>query len=144
MKHRLKSAADGEYRWHLTRASVTGKQEGETALWVGTSTDIDEQIKREQTLLASNQRLEALHRIGKTISSQLELTQLVQAITDITTQVSGAEFGAFFYTTISEQGEHLTLYALSGAALEAFAHFPLPRHTAIFGPTFRGEGSFVE
>ena len=32
------------------------------------------------------------------------------------------------------------LYALSGAPWEAFAHFPHPRATGIFAPTFRGEG----
>jgi signal transduction histidine kinase/CheY-like chemotaxis protein len=32
------------------------------------------------------------------------------------------------------------LYTLSGVPLEAFAHFPMPRATDLFGPTFRGEG----
>jgi signal transduction histidine kinase len=32
------------------------------------------------------------------------------------------------------------LYTLSGAPKEAFAHFPKPRATALFGHTFRGEG----
>jgi signal transduction histidine kinase len=33
------------------------------------------------------------------------------------------------------------LNTLSGAAHENFAHFPMPRATPIFGPTFRGEGT---
>jgi PAS domain S-box-containing protein len=139
MKNRFKRA-DGEYRWHLTRALPIRNEQGEITMWVGTATDIHEEITREQQLSQSNQRLEALHQLGKTISSHLELTRLIQAITDVTTQASKAEFGAFFYNTLSDEGETLTLYALSGAAREAFAHFPLPRHTAIFGPTFRGEG----
>src|ERR671926_1422586 len=32
------------------------------------------------------------------------------------------------------------LYTLAGVPLEAFAHFPMPRATELFGPTFRGEG----
>ena len=32
------------------------------------------------------------------------------------------------------------LYTLSGAPREAFAQFPHPRATAIFAPTFHGEG----
>src|SRR3546814_1287054 len=32
------------------------------------------------------------------------------------------------------------LYSLSGVPREAFARFPMPRNTAIFAPTFRGEG----
>ena len=33
------------------------------------------------------------------------------------------------------------LYTLSGAAKEAFAHLPPPRATAVFAPTFHGEGT---
>jgi hypothetical protein len=32
------------------------------------------------------------------------------------------------------------LYTLSGAPLEAFSKFPMPRNTAVFAPTFNGEG----
>ena len=32
------------------------------------------------------------------------------------------------------------LYTLAGVPREAFAHFPMPRATDLFGPTFRGEG----
>ena len=32
------------------------------------------------------------------------------------------------------------LYTLSGAPQEAFAQFPHPRATAVFAPTFHGEG----
>ena len=32
------------------------------------------------------------------------------------------------------------LYTLSGVPREAFAAFPMPRNTGLFGPTFRGEG----
>jgi len=35
------------------------------------------------------------------------------------------------------------LYTLSGVPPEAFAHFPMPRNTEIFAPTFRGEGTVM-
>ena len=41
---------------------------------------------------------------------------------------------------IDDKGESYTLYTLSGAPREAFARFPMPRNTAVFGPTFAGEG----
>ena len=51
-----------------------------------------------------------------------------------------AQFGAFFYNVIDpHSGEAYLLYTLSGAPKEAFASFPKPRATQIFGPTFRGE-----
>jgi signal transduction histidine kinase len=40
----------------------------------------------------------------------------------------------------SAGGGSLTLYALSGVPREHFSKFPLPRNTAIFAPTFAGEG----
>ncbi len=41
---------------------------------------------------------------------------------------------------MNEAKESYRLYALSGAAREQFAQFPMPRNTEVFGPTFRGEG----
>ena len=54
--------------------------------------------------------------------------------------MTGAKFGAFFYNVINEQGEAFLLYTLSGAPREAFEKFGLPRNTAIFNPTFTGQG----
>jgi GAF domain-containing protein len=61
-------------------------------------------------------------------------------VTDAGVELTGAQFGAFFYNLVNEVGEAYTLYALSGASHDAFADFPMPRNTAVFGPTFRGEG----
>jgi len=83
---------------------------------------------------------DTLNRIGTLVAGELDLEKLVQAVTDTATNLSEAEFGAFFYTLISERGETYTLYTLSGAPKEAFAAFPQPRNTPLFGPTFRGEG----
>ena len=41
---------------------------------------------------------------------------------------------------LNEEGESYTLYTLSGVPREAFSKFPMPRNTAVFGPTFPGEG----
>jgi len=54
--------------------------------------------------------------------------------------MTGAKFGAFFYNVLNESGESYLLYALSGAPREAFERFGMPRNTAIFEPTFRGQG----
>ena len=55
------------------------------------------------------------------------------------TQLSGAQFGAFFYNVVNTEGESFKLYTLSGVARTAFEKFGLPRNTAVFNPTFRGE-----
>ena len=85
-------------------------------------------------------QLEALHRIGKALHSELDLEKIVQRVTDEATAICGAEFGAFFYNVIDPVGESYTLYTLAGVPRERFSKFPMPRNTDVFGPTFRGEG----
>jgi len=82
---------------------------------------------------------ETLNRIGRTLASELDLERLLQAVTDAATEVSGAQFGAFFYNRTNEAGESYMLYTLSGVPRDAFAKFPMPRNTAVFAPTFSGE-----
>ena len=82
---------------------------------------------------------ETLNRIGRTLASELDFERLLQAVTDAATEVSGAQFGAFFHNVKNEAGESYMLYTLSGVPREAFAKFPMPRNTAVFAPTFSGE-----
>src|SRR6185436_4685371 len=64
-----------------------------------------------------------------------------QKVTDIATELTHAEFGAFFYNATDPQsGDAYMVSTLSGAPREAFANFPNPRATAVFAPTFHGEG----
>lgn len=86
------------------------------------------------------QFVEALYRIGILLAAELDLQRLVQVLTDEATALTGAQFGSFFYNVTNAQGESYLLYTLSGIPREAFAPFPMPRNTAVFGPTFRGEG----
>ncbi len=84
--------------------------------------------------------LETLNHIGKSLSAELTLERVVQLVTDAATRLSGAQFGAFFYNAQNKDGEFYQLYTLAGASREDFARFPMPRNTAIFAPTFAGEG----
>jgi GAF domain-containing protein len=116
--------------------------------------EITERKTLESRVLAANETLEArlaelrdeahilevLNRTGVAVAAELDLERLVQAVTDAGVELSGAQFGAFFYNVYKEDGEAYTLYTLSGAPREAFAKFPMPRNTQIFEPTFRGEG----
>jgi PAS domain S-box-containing protein len=99
-------------------------------------------IRREadKALREEARTLEVLNRIGSTITAELDLERVVQTITDEATALTGAGFGSFFYNVTDELGERYTLYTLSGAPKEAFSKFPLPRNTAVFSPTFKGEG----
>lgn len=84
--------------------------------------------------------VETLNRVGANVAAELNPDRVVQTVTDAATELTMAQFGAFFYNVIDPQsGEAFLLYTLSGASKEAFAAFPKPRATQIFGPTFRGE-----
>ena len=93
----------------------------------------------EAELRARARELEILHAASARLAAELDHDRLVQAITDAGCELSGAEFGAFFDNVVDEEGERYRLFALSGAPREAFAGFAMPRNTAIFGATFRGE-----
>lgn len=131
--------ADGQFRWFLTRVNPLRDEGGKVVRWFGTNTDIDELKRTREALDEESRLLEILNQTGSSIASELDLEKLVQAVTDASTKLTGAAFGAFFYYNTDENGEELVLYNLSGAPREAFSSFPNPRSTALFGPTFRGE-----
>ena len=85
-------------------------------------------------------RADALNRIAAAIGAGGDLDQVVQTVVDGGVELTGAAFGAFFYTAFDDNGDTLTLYSLSGAPRSAFDHFPMVRRTAVFAPTFDGEG----
>lgn len=92
----------------------------------------------ERELRVQGEIAEVLYRAGTAVAQVRNLESIVQTVTDLTTEMTGAQFGAFFYNAIDERGEAYTLYTQSGAPREAFERFPLPRNTEIFAPTFHG------
>jgi hypothetical protein len=102
---------------------------------------LNETLEARVTELRQEARyLEILNNTGVAVAAERDLTKLVQTVTDAGVQLSHAEFGAFFYNVMRNDGEAYTLYTLSGVPREAFVKFPMPRNTAIFEPTFRGRG----
>ena len=84
---------------------------------------------------------EKLGEVGAVVASTLDREAILQKVTDIATELTRAEFGAFFYNvTNPESGDAYMPHTLSGAPREAFAQLPRPRATAVFAPTFHGEG----
>lgn len=109
--------------------------------------DISAEKAQEVALRESTQRLaderhalEVLNRTGTRIAAELELDSLVQAVVDAGVELTGAQFGAFFYNVLDDAGGKYMLFALSGAERSAFEKFGMPRATAVFAPTFLGEG----
>jgi hypothetical protein len=68
-----------------------------------------EEMVREQAANA-----ETLLRVSGLLAQELDVHKLVQTVTDESTRLCGAQFGAFFYNVIGAEGEAYTLYTLSG------------------------------
>jgi PAS domain S-box-containing protein len=103
--------------------------------------DITSRKNMETRLQEQTEVVETINRLGQFLSAELDLHKLVQGVTDAATDLTDARFGSFFYNVQNEEGASYMLYTLSGVPAEAFAHFPMPRATDLFGPTFRGEGT---
>ncbi len=125
--------------WSLTTVTLLHGAAGDPERFLGVIEDVTARKHAEEALREETRVLELLNTTGQTVAAKLELNELLQAVTDAATELSGAKFGAFFYTTTDDNGDALLLYTLSGASREAFDGFGKPRATALFGPTFRGE-----
>lgn len=127
---------DGVFRWFLTRVNPLRDEGGNIVRWVGINTDVDDRRRHARTL-------ERLSEIGRTISADLDVQNVLQAVTDAATELSGAQFGAFFYNVVNGAGESYMLYTVSGVPREHFDKFPMPRNTPLFAPTFAGEATVL-
>jgi signal transduction histidine kinase len=89
-------------------------------------------------LAEERQAIDTLHHIGAALSRELDLQRLLQVLTDEATALTGAQYGAYFHAAKDEGQDALQPFTLSGAPLEAFARFGMPRATPLFGHTFQG------
>jgi PAS domain S-box-containing protein len=103
--------------------------------------DISNRKLIEKKLQEQTEVVETINRIGQFLLAELDLHKLVQGVTDAATDLTDAQFGSFFYNVLNEDGASYMLFTLAGVPTEAFAHFPMPRATELFGPTFRGDGT---
>lgn len=99
--------------------------------------DITTHKRTEESLREETRLLELLNRTGASLASELDLQALLQTVTDAATQVTGAQFGAFFYNPADVEDDKYKLFTLSGASREAFKDFSYLR--ALFDTTFKGE-----
>ena len=103
--------------------------------------DISEQARLVALAQEHAAHTQKLGEVGALVASTLDRDAIVQKVTDTATEMTHAEFGAFFYNGRDpKSGDAYMLYTLSGAPREAFASFPNPRATALFAPTFYGDG----
>ncbi|HEU0133389.1 MAG TPA: ATP-binding protein, partial [Allosphingosinicella sp.] len=136
-EHRVRRS-DGAWRQFSVRAIPVLGPDGSVCEWVGVHTDVTEARAAENALREETRILEALNKTGGALAAQLDLESIVQTVTDAGVELTGAQFGAFFYNVLNASGESYMLYTLSGAHPSQF-DFGMPRNTAVFHPTFAGE-----
>src|ERR1700693_2157342 len=75
--HRLRRAADGEYRWHHAHGEPLRDREGRIVQWYGLSIDIDEGKKAEDRLRRSEAYLAEAERLSHTGSAVYNETEIL-------------------------------------------------------------------
>lgn len=130
----------GEHCWVAANGQGVYAPDGSVTGMIGIVQDITERKNVEEALREEYAITEQLNSVAQALVTELDVSKIVQIITDAGTKITRAQFGAFFYNVLDEKGGSYMLYALSGVPRAAFEKFPMPRATALFGPTFRGEG----
>ena len=102
-EHRVRRA-DGEWGLFSIRAEPIIDDGGHVAEWVGVHTDITAERAAGRVLREQSQTLEILNRTGATLAAELDLERLVQSVTDAGVELTGAQFGAFFYNVLTDVG----------------------------------------
>ena len=105
--------------------------------------DITSYITSSQLLKKHVESLQYLNDIWENLSQNLDVQNILQIVTDVTTKFSGAQYGAFFYNTISDNGDAMRLFTLSGAKREDFMKLGMPRNTDVFKKTFSSREVFI-
>ncbi len=109
--------------------------EGRNAGRVWSFRDVTQLMRSEQTLREEARMLELLRETGAAIMSQQDIRDVVQTVTDAATQLSHADAGAFFFSSVEESGARFEVHAFSGAAAQVFERFPLPHAPSLFAGT---------
>jgi PAS domain S-box-containing protein len=137
--HRVLIARDGREIAIEDSAAPIRNTDGSIIGTVMVFHDVVEKRVAAEALREESRALEILNTTGAAIAAQLEYDEVVRTVTDAATQLSGAQFGAFFYTRLDEEGQVFTLNYVSGADPQLFERFGHPRATPIFAPTFEGK-----
>ena len=77
---RFRRSADKDYRWFLVRGVPLRDEDGQVLKWYGIAADIDDRRTTEQALSVQNNRLQLLLKLTNQITSNLELRDVLRAI----------------------------------------------------------------
>ena len=106
-QHRFRRA-DGEYRWHLSRAHAMRDVAGNISMWIGSNTDIHEQKEKEEELRRANDDLQqfaysASHDLQEPIRNVVVYSELISRRYHEQLDADGEQFLGF----LTEGGQRL-------------------------------------
>jgi PAS domain S-box-containing protein len=101
--------------------------------------DIALRTKAEDELREEKRIVELTSKIGMSLRAELDIKKITQLVTDAATELTNAQFGAFFYKVATDNGDKNLLYTLSGISQKTFETFAETGSPEVFAPTFRGE-----
>src|SRR5687768_6682062 len=104
---------DGGRVWTAGEMAPIRDPAGEVAGFIKVLRNRTAQREAEEALAEERRALEVLNRAGSGLAAETDLQRLVQIVTDAGVELTGAEFGAFFYNLLDEAGESYMLYTLS-------------------------------
>ncbi|HET8551851.1 MAG TPA: PAS domain S-box protein [Gammaproteobacteria bacterium] len=107
---------------------------------INTLVDISNRQRSADRLQRQTHRLQILNRVAQLVARDLDIERIAQSVADATTELTGAQFGAFFYNVVNGEGERVKHFAVSGAPRGDFEKFGVPRDSSLFGRTFCGGG----
>jgi len=98
-EHRFR-AADGKYRWHLSRAHAMRDTNENITMWIGSNTDIHEQKEKEDALRRANEDLQqfaysASHDLQEPIRNVAVYSELVARRYESVLDADGQQFLGF-------------------------------------------------
>ena len=125
--------------WSLTTVTVLTDAAGRPDRLLAVIEEITSRKQAEEALREETRILELLNETGRSLASKLDLEAVVQTVTEATTELIGADFGAFLYNTGDDPGGTFEPYALAGASRQAFEAFAQPRASTLLAATLRGE-----
>ena len=129
---------DGSRIWAVGELTPIRTRDGAIVGFTKILRDRTAQRQAEEEVRQDRRTLEVLNRAASALALETDRHRVVQIVTDAGVELTGAQFGAFFYNVVNESGERYLLSAVSGAPLDAFSNFPMPRNTEVFAPTFAG------
>jgi PAS domain S-box-containing protein len=127
---------DGAVRWIRDRGRVVpARGSGAPTIMTGVLLDITDLKEASERAHEESRINAALYRLSASFASELEHEKLVQLITDETTQLVGAAFGAFCSNVDGADGAAYQRYTMSGEGAVR-----MRQAAPLFAATFRGDG----